>query len=101
MTWLILDSAAGGVSLISKDHATLFGLDPERKEQRLQYEVAPGVRVDSPVIITDMIMDDNLGQPFMKEYVITFDLTNAAYGSRSHLECEFDEKGRPLDLPSH
>jgi len=76
MTWLILDSAAGGVSLISKDHAALFGLDPERKEQRLQYEVAPGVRVDSPVVVTDMIMDGNLGQPFMKEYVITFDLAN-------------------------
>ena len=76
MTWLILDSAAGGVSLIAKDYATLFGLDPERKEQRLQYEVAPGVRVDSPVLVTDMIMDGNLGQPFMKEYVITFDLAN-------------------------
>ncbi|HEX8118046.1 MAG TPA: hypothetical protein VF521_12305, partial [Pyrinomonadaceae bacterium] len=43
MTWLILDSGAGGVSLISKDHARLFGLNPEVKEQRLRYEVAPGV----------------------------------------------------------
>ena len=76
MTWLILDSAAGGVSLIAKDYATLFGLDPARKEQRLQYEVAPGVSIDSPVLVTDMIMDGNLGQPFMKEYVITFDLAN-------------------------
>ena len=75
MTWLILDSGAGGVSLISKDHARLFGLDPQRKEQRLKYEIAPGVPVDSPVLITDMIMDGNLGQPFMKEYVITFDLS--------------------------
>jgi hypothetical protein len=32
------------------------------------------VTVDSPVVVTDMIMDGNLGQPFMKEYVITFDL---------------------------
>ena len=75
MTWLILDSGAGGVSLISRDHARLFGLDPQRKEQRLKYEIAPGVPVDSPVLITDMIMDGNLGQPFMKEYVITFDLS--------------------------
>ena len=75
MTWLILDSGAGGVSLISKDHARLFGLDPQRKEQRLKYEIAPGVPVDSPVLVTDMIMDGNLGQPFMKEYVITFDLS--------------------------
>jgi hypothetical protein len=74
MTWLILDSGAGGVSLISKDHARLFGLDPEAKEQRLKYEVAPGVPIDSPVLVTDMIMDGNLGQPFMSRYVITFDL---------------------------
>lgn len=76
MTWLILDSGAGGVSLISKDHAGIFGLDPERKEQRLTYEVAPGFPIDSPVVLTDMIMDGNLGQPFMSQYVMTFDLVN-------------------------
>jgi hypothetical protein len=76
MTWLILDSGAGGVSLISKDHARIFGLDPEAKEQRLKYQVAPGVLVDSPVVVTDMIMDGNLGQPFMSQYVMTFDLVN-------------------------
>lgn len=76
MTWLILDSGAGGVSLISKDHATLFGLEPESKEQRLRYEVAPGVPIDSPVVVTDMIMDGNLGQPFMSQYIITFDLAH-------------------------
>jgi hypothetical protein len=76
MTWLILDSGAGGVSLISKDHAQLFGLDPNVKEQRLKLEIAPGVRVDSPALVTDMIMDGNLGQPFMSEYVITFDLAH-------------------------
>ena len=74
LTWLILDSGAGGVSLISKDHARLFGLDPERKEQRLTYEVAPHFPIDSPVVVTDMIMDGNLGQPFMSQYVMTFDL---------------------------
>ena len=76
MTWLILDSGAGGVSLISKDHATFFGLEPEGKEQRLKYEVAPGVPIDSPVVVTDMIMDGNLGQPFMSKYIMTFDLAH-------------------------
>ena len=74
MTWLILDSGAGGVSLISKDHAEIFGLDPKIKQQRLKFEAAPGVPVDSPVLLTDMIMDGNLGQPFMSQYVMTFDL---------------------------
>lgn len=75
MTWLILDSGAGGVSLISKEYADVFGLDPNAKEQRLKFEVAPGVPIDSPVLVTDMIMDGNLGQPFMSQYVITFDLS--------------------------
>jgi len=76
MTWMILDSGAGGVSLISKDHAELFGLDPNAKEQRLKHEIAAGVTIDSPVLVTNMIMDGNLGQPFMSEYVITFDLAH-------------------------
>jgi hypothetical protein len=74
MTWLILDSGAGGVSLISREYAELFGLDPKSKEQRLKYEAAPGVPIDSPVLVTDMIMDGNLGQPFMSQYIMTFDL---------------------------
>ena len=74
MTWLILDSGAGGVSLISKDHAAIFGLDVNRKEQQLRFEAAPGIPIDSPVMLADMIMDGNLGQPFMSQYVITFDL---------------------------
>jgi predicted aspartyl protease len=76
MTWLILDSGAGGVSLIARDYARLFGLDPNGKDQRLKYEAAPGVPIDSPVVVTDMIMDGNLGQPFMSQYLITFDLAN-------------------------
>jgi hypothetical protein len=76
MTWLILDSGAGGVSIISKDHAELFGLDPNAKEQQLKFDAAPGVPVSSPAQVTDMIMDGNLGQPFMSQYVITFDLVH-------------------------
>lgn len=74
MTWLILDSGAGGVSLISKEYAGIFGLRQEGRDQTLRFDVAPGVHVDSPVIVTDMIMDGNLGQPFMSHYLITFDL---------------------------
>jgi len=74
MTWLVLDSGAGGVSLIAKEYAKAFGLDPAVKEQQLKFDMAPGVHVDSPVIVTDMIMDGNLGQPFMSKYILTFDL---------------------------
>lgn len=74
-TWLILDSGAGGVSLIARDYASSFGLDSATKMgQTLKVDIAPGVHVDSPVMIADMIMDGNLGQPFMSQYVLTFDL---------------------------
>ena len=72
--WLTRDSGAGGVSLIAKDYARFFGLDPEVKEQRLRFELAEGVEVDSPVMVTDMILDGNLGQPFLSRYVVTLDL---------------------------
>ena len=73
-TWLILDSGAGGVSLIAREYAEAFGLDPAKKEQRLRFDAAPGVPIDSPVLVADMIMDGNLGQPFMSQYIMTFDL---------------------------
>ena len=83
MTWLVLDSGAGGVSLIAKEYAKVFGLDPNAKDQRLKYEIAPTVTVDSPVIVTDMIMDGNLGQPFMS-HVMTLIWPMAAWGGQNH-----------------
>ncbi|HVF18379.1 MAG TPA: hypothetical protein VNA21_15765, partial [Steroidobacteraceae bacterium] len=76
-TWLILDSGAGGVSLIAKDQAQVFGLDPNAKDQQLKLDLAPGIVVDSPVLVTDMIMEGNLGQPFLSKHVITLDLNEA------------------------
>jgi hypothetical protein len=75
-TWLGLDSGAGGVSLIAREYAEAFGLDPAVKEQRLRFAIAPGVEIDSPVLVTDLIMDGNLGQPFLSRYVVTLDLAN-------------------------
>ena len=86
-TWLILDSGAGGVSLIARDYAEAFGLDTVKMGQRLRIDVAPGVRVDSPVMVTDMIMDGNLGQPFMSRYVLTLDLRNGRLWATSCDAC--------------
>ncbi|WP_369062201.1 aspartyl protease family protein [Caulobacter sp. 73W] len=76
MAWLTLDSGAGGVSLIARDYAQLFGLSPDKGEQRLDYPIAEGIRVDSPVVVADMIMDGNLGQPFLSQHVVTLDLAS-------------------------
>ncbi len=76
MTWLNIDTGAGGVSLISKEYAPTFGLDPEKKEQQLNFRISPQITIGGPVMVTDMIMDGNLGQPFLSQYIVTLDLKN-------------------------
>lgn len=77
MTWLNLDTGAGGVSLISKEYAPSFGLGPEERGQSLDFSIAPNIKISGPVMVTEMIMDGNLGQPFLANYVITLDLKNS------------------------
>jgi predicted aspartyl protease len=74
MTWMNLDSGAGGVSLIAKEYAPSLGLDPNKKEQQINYQLSPGITIGGPVLVTDLIMDGNIGQPFLSQYVVTFDL---------------------------
>jgi hypothetical protein len=77
MTWMNLDSAAGGVSLISKEYAASVGLDPNKKEQQINYKLSSDVVISGPVFVTDLIMDGNLGQPFLSRYIVTIDLANS------------------------
>jgi predicted aspartyl protease len=74
MTWMNIDTGAGGVSLISKEYAPSVGLDPNKKEQQLNFQLSPDVIIGGPVLVTDMIMDGNLGQPFLSKYIVTLDL---------------------------
>jgi hypothetical protein len=77
MTWLNIDTGAGGVSLISNDHARIFGLDPDKKEQSIDFPIGNGIIVGGPAMLADMIMDGNLGQPFLSKHLITIDLKNS------------------------
>jgi len=79
MTWMNLDTGAGGVSLMSKEYAKTFRLDPDKKEQQLNFQLSPGIVIGGPVMITDMIMDGNLGQPFLSQYVVTIDIRNSRF----------------------
>ena len=79
MTWLNIDTGAGGVSLISNDHARIFGLDPDKKEQTINFSIGSGVTIGGAVMLADMIMDGNLGQPFLSRYVITLDLRRGRF----------------------
>jgi hypothetical protein len=74
--WMELDSGNGGTVLVSRPVARALGLDSAVKErQTADFAVAAGVRVRTEHAYTpDMIMDGNLGMPFLRAWVVTLDL---------------------------
>lgn len=77
MTWLNIDTGAGGVSIFSKEYAPLFGLGSDEKGQEINYPIDKDLKITGPAMVAEMIMDGNLGQPFLANYVITLDLKNS------------------------
>jgi hypothetical protein len=76
--WMELDSGNGGTILVSKPYAALLGLDSTAAgPQHGEWDVVKGVRVESDRVFTpDMIIDGNLGMPFLRRWVITLDLAS-------------------------
>lgn len=76
LIWLELDSGNGGTILVSKPVAELVGLNPAQSgKQQADFEITDGVRVHSGDAFTpDMIMDGNLGMPFLRNWLVTLDL---------------------------
>jgi hypothetical protein len=74
--WMELDSGNGGTMLVSKPYAHLFGLDPKQdKPQKASFTLPNGLPVQSDMtFVPDMIIDGNLGMPFLKNVVLTLDL---------------------------
>jgi hypothetical protein len=77
LVWMELDSGNGGTILVSKPYAALFGLDSDKEgPQQASFEVAPGLRATGPAFAPDMILDGNLGMPFLKDKIVTLDLAS-------------------------
>lgn len=75
MLWMELDSGNGGTILVSKVYAGEFGLDPEEKgPQMANFAVSKTLRAQGNAFTPDMILDGNLGMPFLKDKVVTLDL---------------------------
>jgi hypothetical protein len=73
--WMELDSGNGGTILVSKPYAALFGLVEKQGPQPVAFELAKGLRVESPdAFAPDMVIDGNIGMPFLKNVVLTMDL---------------------------
>ena len=74
--WFELDSGNGGTVLVSKPVASLVGLDSSASgRQAADFPVIDGVRVHTTDAFTpDLIMDGNLGMPFLRHWLVTVDL---------------------------
>ncbi|MBB5712333.1 hypothetical protein [Sphingomonas xinjiangensis] len=74
--WMELDSGNGGTVLVGKHVAEFVGLDPNKQtKQRARFAIADGVEVQTADAFTpDIILDGNLGMPFLKNWIITLDL---------------------------
>ena len=76
--WMELDSGNSRTILISKPYAALFGLDPAKKEaQPVDFPLAGDLRVRGTAFTPDMIIDGNIGMPFLKDVVMTVDFASS------------------------
>lgn len=76
VVWMELDSGNGGTVLVAKPFAKLFGLDPDKAQpQKIDFTLPNGLRVAADMAFApDMIIDGNIGMPFLKDVVLTLDL---------------------------
>lgn len=76
--WMELDSGNGGTMLVSRPYAALLGLDSAATGmQHGAFDLAAGIRVESDRFLTpDMIIDGNLGMPFLRHWIVTLDLAH-------------------------
>jgi predicted aspartyl protease len=72
--WMELDSGNGGTILVAKPYADLFGLDPAKNDpQPVDYPFGR-FRITGAAFAAGITLDGNLGMPFLKDRVVTFDL---------------------------
>ncbi|MBS0216267.1 MAG: aspartyl protease family protein [Proteobacteria bacterium] len=70
-----LDSGNGGTILVSRNNLALLGLDAKTEApQTGRFTIAPGVEAQGLIFSPDLVLDGNLGMPFLKDWVVTLDL---------------------------
>lgn len=75
--WMELDSGSDGGAVIGKHAAGVLGLDAASAHgQDLTMTLAGGVPVKTRALVSDLIIDGNIGGPVLKTWVITLDLAH-------------------------
>jgi hypothetical protein len=76
--WFELDSGNGGTLLMSRHVAPTLGLDPKVEQpQPARFELVGGVPVEGNFHVKEMIIDGNLGMPFLSKWRVTLDLARS------------------------
>jgi hypothetical protein len=70
-----LDSGNGGTLLIAKPYAAAFGFDPGKGARLGNVPIGRGIDARGFVMPADITLDGNLGMPFLKDYLVTIDLS--------------------------
>lgn len=73
---LELDSGNGGTILVTHQLLPLLGLKDLAGEgpQHGRLRIAPGIEASGLIFSPDLVIDGNLGMPFLKDWVVTIDL---------------------------
>jgi Aspartyl protease len=75
--WMELDSGNGGTILVNKVYAPLFGLDSAKHDpQKIGFDLVKGLRVEGDGFTPDMVIDGNIGMPFLRNVILTMDLSS-------------------------
>lgn len=70
-----LDSGNGGTILVSRNNLALLGLDAKTDApQTGKFAIAPGIEAQGLIFGPDLVIDGNLGMPFLRDWVVTLDL---------------------------
>ena len=96
-----IDTGNGGTILVSKPYAKLLGLDPDAPgPQKGAFDVAPGIRAEGVMFTPDLIIDGNLGMPFLKDWAVTLDLKDSRMWLKRSKATPPPGMGAPPVLPN-
>lgn len=76
VVWMELDTGnRSGTHLVGKHIAELLGLKPDAPgKQPLNVSIVPGVQLTGDAVVSDLIMDGNIGSQFLDAWDLTLDL---------------------------
>jgi hypothetical protein len=70
-----LDSGNGGTILVSKPSRELVGLPTADDKPHVgAFPIAPGINASGVIFTPELVIDGNLGMPFLKNWIVTMDL---------------------------